>query len=181
MKKAIIGKKVGMTQIFDADGHIIPVTVIEAGPCVVVQKKTVEKDGYDSVQLGFTDMPERLVIKPQKGHFEKAGAAVKRYLKEFKLENSGELNVGDVLKADVFSEGDLVDVVGVSNGKGLRRRREALEREHAAAFPRRRTRSQGRRFHGREYRSVEGYARKENAGPYGRRAGNHPELKHRQG
>ena len=118
MKKAIIGKKVGMTQIFDEAGKVVPVTVIEAGPCVVTQKKTTEKEGYASVQLGFEDVEERKVSKPEKGHLEKAGAGLKKYLKEFRLENSGDMNVGDVVKADVFAEGDKVDVTGISKGKG---------------------------------------------------------------
>ena len=118
MEKAIIGKKVGMSQIFDADGKVIPVTVIEAGPCVVVQKKTVEKDGYEAVQLGYEDVPERKLTKPEKGHLAKAGVSPKKHLKEFKLNKSAEMNVGDIVKADVFAEGDHVDVTGVSKGKG---------------------------------------------------------------
>ncbi len=116
MTKAIIGKKLGMTQIFDEDGNVTPVTVIEAGPCTVIQKKTVETDGYEALQLGFADAAEKNVNKPEKGHFTKAGAAPKKFLREFKLE--GEYNVGDVIKADVFAEGDVVDVSGVSKGKG---------------------------------------------------------------
>ena len=118
MEKAIIGKKVGMTQIFDEAGHVIPVTVIEAGPCTVVQKKTEEKDGYNAVQLGYGDVPERKLTKPELGHLKKAGDARKKYLKEFKLSNSAELNVGDEIKADAFAEGDRVDVTGISKGKG---------------------------------------------------------------
>jgi len=118
MKKAIIGRKVGMTQIFDEAGRVIPVTVIEAGPCVVVQKKTAEKEGYSSVQLGFQDVEEKKLTKPELGHFKKAGVAPKKYLKEFKLENADTLNVGDIIKADVFAEGDKVDVTGISRGKG---------------------------------------------------------------
>lgn len=118
MKKAIIGKKVGMTQIFDELGHVVPVTVIEAGPCVVVQKKTTEKEGYNSVQLGYEDQIERKLTKPEKGHLQKAGVPLKKHLKEFRLENSTALNVGDTLKADVFAEGDKVDVTGISKGKG---------------------------------------------------------------
>ena len=95
MKKAIIGKKVGMTQIFDEAGHVVPVTVIEAGPCVVVQKKTKDKEGYESVQLGFQDEPERKLSKPEKGHLEKAGVSLKKYLKEFRFEDCAALNVGD--------------------------------------------------------------------------------------
>jgi large subunit ribosomal protein L3 len=118
MKKAIIGKKVGMTQIFDENGKVIPVTVIEAGPCSVVQKKTVEKEGYASIQLGFEDIEERKLTKPQKGHFQKSGVFPKRHLKEFRLENADSFNVGDEIKADIFAEGDRVDVTGISRGKG---------------------------------------------------------------
>lgn len=118
MEKAIIGKKVGMTQVFDADGKVVPVTVIEAGPCVVVQKKTIDKDGYDAVQLGFGDTVERKLTKPEAGHLKKAGVALKKHLKEFKLDKAAEMNVGDELKADIFIKGDRVDVTGVSKGKG---------------------------------------------------------------
>ena len=116
--KAIIGKKVGMSQIFDENGHVIPVTVIEAGPCVVVQKKTSEKEGYEAVQLGFEDISERELTKPEKGHLDKAGVAPKKYLREFDLENAAELNVGDIVKADAFQAGDFVDVTGISKGHG---------------------------------------------------------------
>ena len=119
MTKAIIGKKIGMTQIFDEAGKVIPVTVVEAGPCVVVQKKTVDNDGYDAVQLGFGDLREKLANKPIKGHFAKADVALKRTLKEFRLDNAESLNVGDVLKADTFEVGDIVDVCGTSKGKGF--------------------------------------------------------------
>lgn len=118
MQKAIIGKKVGMTQIFDENGKVIPVTVIEAGPCTVVQKKTAEKDGYASVQLGFEDLSEKRQNKPEKGHFAKANIAPKKYLKEFRLEKAAEMNVGDVVLADAFAAGDKIDVVGISKGKG---------------------------------------------------------------
>ena len=118
MKKAIIGKKVGMTQIFDEMGKVIPVTVIEAGPCVVTQKMTVEKEGYSSIQLGYEEVAEKYLSKPEAGHLKKAGVGMMKYLKEFKLENAAELNVGDVLKADVFAEGDKVDVTGTSKGHG---------------------------------------------------------------
>ena len=119
MLKAIIGKKVGMTQIFDENGKVVPVTVIEAGPCVVVQKKTIENDGYDAVQLGFKDVKERKLSKPQLGHTKKAGVSAKRYLKEFRLEDISALSVGDEIKADVFAEGDKVDITGISRGKGF--------------------------------------------------------------
>ena len=118
MKKAIIGKKVGMTQIFDETGKVIPVTVIEAGPCVVVQKKTEDKEGYNSVQLGFEDIAEKKISKPEQGHLAKAGVEPKKHLHEFRLEDCAALNVGDVLKADVFAAGDHVDVTGISKGKG---------------------------------------------------------------
>ena len=118
MEKAIIGKKVGMSQIFDADGKVIPVTVIEAGPCVVVQKKTTEKDGYESVQLGFEDIAEHKLSKPEAGHLAKAGVSAKKYLKEFALNKGAEMNVGDIVKADTFAVGDHVDVTGISKGHG---------------------------------------------------------------
>ena len=108
-----------MTQIFDEKGKVIPVTVIEAGPCVVVQKKTEENDGYNAVQLGFQDVKERKLTKPQLGHIKKAGVSAKRYLKEFRLEDTSALNVGDEIKADVFAEGDNVDITGISRGKGF--------------------------------------------------------------
>ncbi len=118
MEKAIIGKKVGMTQIFDADGKVIPVTLIEAGPCTVVQKKTEEKDGYSAVQLGYGDVAEKKLTKPELGHLKKAGDVRKKTLKEFRLANCDALNVGDEVKADVFAEGDRVDVTGISKGHG---------------------------------------------------------------
>ena len=118
MKKGIIGKKIGMTQIFDDNGNVIPVTIIEAGPCVVAQKKTVETDGYASVQLGFEDIAEKKVNKALKGHFKKAGVSMKRHLKEFRLDNAAEMNVGDVITADTFVAGDRVDVTGTTKGHG---------------------------------------------------------------
>ena len=117
MEKAIIGKKLGMTQIFDEAGKVIPVTVIQAGPCTVVQKKTVEKDGYVAVQLGFEEVPERKLNKPELGHSQKAGKAL-RVLKEFKLDNAADLNVGDEINATVFAAGDRVDITGISKGHG---------------------------------------------------------------
>ena len=118
MQKGIIGKKVGMTQIFDEKGNVVPVTVIEAGPCVVVQKKTVENDGYAAVQYGFGDVSPKHVTKPLKGHFDKSEVAPKRTLREFRLDNTDTVNVGDIVKADVFAAGDHIDVVGTSKGKG---------------------------------------------------------------
>lgn len=118
MKKGIIGKKIGMTQIFDENGKVIPVTVIEAGPCVVTQKKTVENDGYDAVQVGFGDVKVSKLNKPLKGHFAKNDVAPKKTLKEFRLEDCSALNVGDIIKADTFAEGEIVDVKGISKGHG---------------------------------------------------------------
>ena len=118
MQKGIIGKKVGMTQIFDEKGNAVAVTVIEAGPCVVVQKKTEENDGYKAVQLGFGEVSANKVNKPMKGHFDKADVAPKKALREFRFEDCDSYNVGDIIKADVFGAGDQVDVVGVSKGKG---------------------------------------------------------------
>lgn len=118
MKKAIIGKKIGMTQIFDEKGNVVPVTVVEAGPCVVSQKKTVENDGYASVQIGFGDLKPHKVNKPMKGHFDKADVAPKRTLREFRFEDTDAYHVGDIIKADVFAAGDQIDVTGTSKGKG---------------------------------------------------------------
>lgn len=120
MTKALIGKKIGMTQIFDeATNKVIPLTVVEVGPCVVVQKKTVENDGYSALQIGFGDLREKLVNKPIKGHFAKADVAPKRTLKEFRLDNADEVEVGTIMKADTFEVGDIVDVSGTSKGKGF--------------------------------------------------------------
>ena len=133
MEKAIIGKKVGMTQIFDEAGHVIPVTVIEAGPCTVVQKKTEEKDGYNAVQLGYQDVPERKLTKPEVGHLKKAGEGVlKKELKEFRLADCESLNVGDVVTCEAFAEGDRVDVTGVSKGHGF----QGVVKRHGAAVKR---------------------------------------------
>lgn len=118
MKKAILGKKLGMTQLFNEDGVMIPVTVIEAGPCVVVQKKTVETDGYEAIQVGFDDKAERKMNKPMKGHFDKAKVAYKKNLREFRLDDISSFNVGDVIKSDIFATGEMVDVTGTSKGHG---------------------------------------------------------------
>lgn len=153
MQKAIIGKKVGMTQIFDEKGKVIPVTVIEAGPCVVTQKKTAENDGYDAIQLGFSDITkekEYRLTKPMLGHFKKAKVGAKKYLKEFRLEDTSSLNVGDELKADVFAQGDKVDITGISKGKGY----AGAVKRHGA--------SRGRMTHG--------------GGPVHRHAGSRGEL-----
>ena len=132
MQKAIIGKKVGMTQIFDESGKAIPVTVIAAGPCVVAQKKTEEKDGYTAVQLGYEEVKESKLTKPEIGHLKKGEVAMLKYLKEFKLDNAAELNVGDVIKADAFAAGDKVDVTGVSKGHGYQ---GAIKRHGAQRTP----------------------------------------------
>ena len=118
MKTAIIGKKVGMTQIFDEAGKVVPVTVIEAGPCTVTGKMTTEKEGYEAVQLGYEDVAEKKLTKPEKGHLDKAGVGYKKHLKEFRLEDCASVNVGDVVKADTFKEGDKVDITGISKGHG---------------------------------------------------------------
>lgn len=118
MKKGIIGKKIGMTQIFDENGNVIPVTVIEAGPCVVTQIKTEQTDGYEAVQLGFEDLAERLVNKPAAGHFAKSGKGAKRHLKEFRLEDISSYNIGDTVTADIFAAGEKVDVTGMTKGRG---------------------------------------------------------------
>ena len=119
MKKAILATKVGMTQIFNEDGMLIPVTVLQAGPCVVTQVKTDENDGYTAVQVGFGDIREKLVNKPETGHFAKAGVAVKRFVKEFRFENAAEYEVGQEIKADIFAAGDHIDATAVSKGKGF--------------------------------------------------------------
>lgn len=119
MKKAILGRKLGMTQIFDENGKVVPVTVIEAGPCVVVQKKTVENEGYDAIQVGFADIREKLLTKAVKGHFAKAGVTLRRFVRELRLENASEYQVGQEIKADIFVAGERVDVSGISKGKGF--------------------------------------------------------------
>lgn len=118
MQKGIIAKKIGMTQIFDENAKIVPVTIVEAGPCVVVQKKTVENDGYQAVQLGFGDVSAKGANKPLQGHFNKADVAFKKFLREFRLNDTDKYNVGDVVKADAFEIGDVIDVIGTSKGKG---------------------------------------------------------------
>ena len=119
MKKAILATKVGMTQIFNENGALVPVTVLQAGPCVVTQVKTAENDGYKAVQVGFVDERDKLVSKPQKGHFDKAGVSYKRYVREFKFENAEEYSVKDEIKADIFAAGDKIDATAISKGKGF--------------------------------------------------------------
>lgn len=119
MEKAILGTKIGMTQLFDEDGKVIPVTVVMAGPCTVVQKKTNETDGYEAIQVGFGDVKEKSLNKPQKGHFAKADVAAKKFVKEFRLADTSTYNVGDEIKADIFAAGDSIDVTGTSKGKGF--------------------------------------------------------------
>lgn len=119
MNKAIVGKKVGMSQVFNADGKVIPVTVVEAGPCPVIQKKTAEKDGYEAVQVAFGNINSKNVNKPVAGHFKKAGVEAMRILKEFRFDNSSSYDIGQVIKADIFAEGDKVDVSGTSKGRGF--------------------------------------------------------------
>ncbi len=119
MKKAILGKKLGMTQIFNEEGKIVPVTVVEAGPCVILQKKTLERDGYDSIQVGFGNIREKLVKKPLTGHFKKAKAQVRRFIREFRLEDTSNYEIGDEIKANIFEQGEKIDVSGISKGKGF--------------------------------------------------------------
>ncbi|SHJ89349.1 LSU ribosomal protein L3P [Anaerobranca californiensis DSM 14826] len=140
MEKAILGKKIGMTQVFTKDGEVVPVTVIEAGPCVVVQKKTVETDGYEAIQLGFGDVSERKLNKPQQGHFKKANVAPKKYLAEFRLEDISSYEVGQEIKANIFAEGEFVDVTGTSKGKGFA---GAIKRHNQGRGPM----SHGSRYH----------------------------------
>lgn len=118
MKKAILAKKIGMTQIFDENGTLTAVTVLQAGPCVVTQVKTLQNDGYEAVQVGFDDKREKLVNKPMKGHFDKAGVSYKRYVREFRLSNSTQYKIGDEIKADIFAAGEKIDVTGTTKGKG---------------------------------------------------------------
>lgn len=136
MKKAIVGKKVGMTQLFLSDGTMIPVTVVEAGPCPVIQKKTVEHDGYAAIQVGFGALRERLANKPKRGHFDKAGVKVMRYIRELKLDDAANYEVGAIITADLFEAGDRVDVVGKSKGKGF------------AGVIKRHNQARGRKTHG---------------------------------
>ncbi|BED92720.1 MAG: 50S ribosomal protein L3 [Candidatus Paraimprobicoccus trichonymphae] len=119
MKKAIIGKKIGMTQVFDIDNNVVPVTVIEVGPCVISQKKTIETDGYNSIQMGYGDVKLKKLTKPLKGHFDKSNVAPKNFLKEFRFEDTDNFNVGDIIKADIFSENEQVDIRGKNKGKGF--------------------------------------------------------------
>ena len=118
MKKGIVGKKLGMTQLFDANGNVVPVTVIEAGPCVISQKKTAENDGYEAVQIGYGDLKASKVNKPQKGHFQKGDVAPKKVLREFRFDDISTYSVGDTIKCDVFEQGDKIDVIGTSKGHG---------------------------------------------------------------
>ena len=140
MKKAILATKVGMTQIFNEDGMLIPVTVLQAGPCVVTQVKTDENDGYIAVQVGFGDIREKLVNKPETGHFAKAGVAVKRFVKEFRFENAAEYEVGQEIKADIFAAGDKIDATAVSKGKGFQ---GAIKRHNQSRGPM----THGSKFH----------------------------------
>ena len=140
MKKAILATKIGMTQIFNEDGVLIPVTVLQAGPCVVTQIKTVENDGYSAVQVGFGDIREKLVNKPKQGHFAKAGVENKRFLTEFKFENASEYQVGQEIKADIFEAGDKVDTTAKSKGKGFQ---GAIKRHGQACGPM----AHGSKFH----------------------------------
>ena len=175
MQKGIIGKKIGMTQIFDENGKVVPVTVVEAGPCTVVQKKTVESDGYVAVQLGFGDIAAKKVTKPAKGHFDKADVAPKKTLREFRLADISGMNVGDIIKADTFAAGEHIDVVGTSKGKGYAGtiKRWNGHRLHGPCVP-------PRRFHGRLLFPQPCVQGQKAARPPGRRARHHPEPESRQ-
>jgi large subunit ribosomal protein L3 len=140
MNKCILGKKLGMTQIFDENGKVVPVTVVEAGPCVVVQKKTVETDGYNAIKVGFGDIRESLVSKPKKGQFKKANVSIRRHLREFRLEDITGYEIGSEIKADIFAAGDKIDVTGTSKGKGFS---GVIKRWHAARGPE----THGSKFH----------------------------------
>jgi large subunit ribosomal protein L3 len=140
MNKCILGRKIGMTQIFDETGKVVPVTVVEAGPCVVVQKKTIELDGYNAIKVGFGDIREKLVTKPIKGQFKKANVTLRRYLREFRLEDITGYEVGNEIKADIFSAGDMIDVTGISKGKGFS---GVIKRWHSARGPE----THGSKFH----------------------------------
>ena len=149
MQKCIVGRKLGMTQLFDENGKFIPVTVVEAGPCVVVQKKTIENDGYEAVQIGFGEVTSKHVNKPLQGHFAKSDVAMKKVLREFRLDDCAALNVGDLIKADVFANGDKVDVCGTSKGKGYA---GTLRQPQPQSYPRYRPSRQPRRFQRRLFR-----------------------------
>lgn len=140
MKKAIIGKKLGMTQIFDENRRVVPVTVVEAGPCVVIQKKTIENDGYNAIKVGFGEIREKLVNKPVQGQFAKAGTSLKRHIKEFRLNDISAYEVGQEFKADIFTAGEKIDVSGISKGKGFQ---GVIKRWNAACGPM----SHGSKFH----------------------------------
>ena len=140
MKKAIMGKKLGMTQIFDENRRVVPVTVVEAGPCVVIQKKTIENDGYNAIKVGYGDIREKLVNKPMKGQFAKAGVSLKRFVKEFRMEDISAYEVGQEFKVDIFAAGDKIDVSGISKGKGFQ---GVIKRWNAACGPM----SHGSKFH----------------------------------
>ena len=170
MKKAILATKVGMTQIFNEDGQLIPVTVLQAGPCVVTQVKTEENDGYEAVQVGFGDIRESLVNKPEKGHFDKAGVAVKRFVKEFRFENAAEYAVGQEIKADIFADGDHIDATAVSKGKGFQ---GAIKRhgQSRGAYGSRFQISPSCRFQWCLFRSEQGIQRKTHARSYGKCSG----------
>lgn len=142
MGKAILGRKLGMTQVFDGEGRMLPVTVVEAGPCVVVQKKTRERDGYDAIQVGFGEVRERRLTRPARGHFAKAGVSARRLLREFRLDNAGEYEVGQEVRVDVFTPGEKVDVIGRSRGRGFA---GVIKRHHSRRGPM----SHGSKYHRR--------------------------------
>ena len=166
MKKAILATKVGMTQIFNEDGVLTPVTVLQAGPCVVTQVKTEDNDGYKAVQVGFVDKREKLINKPMKGHFDKAGVSYKRYVREFRFENAEEYAVAQEIKADIFTAGDKIDATAISKGKGFQgaiKKKRTAQRSDGSWFQI--PSSSG--FQRRLLRSVQSFQRKRNAGSHG--------------
>ena len=176
MKKGIIGKKIGMTQIFDANGNVIPVTVIEAGPCTVTMKKTVATDGYDAVQLGFVDVEEKKLNKPEAGHFRKAGVSCKKHLKEFRLDDVSGFNTGDTVTADIFEAGRRY-----RNHKGSRILRccKALERTHPQNDSRHRSGAPPARLDGCEFLALENLQEQAHGGTVRQRTGHCSQSQHR--
>ena len=175
MQKYIIGKKIGMTQLFDENGKFIPVTVIEAGPCIVTQKKTIENDGYEAVQIGYGEISEKALTKPMKGHFAKADVAPKKFLREFRADNCAEKNVGDLIKADTFAAGDKVDVCGISKGKGYAGVIKRFGAHSLKGHPRYRPCSPSRRFQRLHLDPEPRIQGQDPARPHGRGAGHCPE------
>lgn len=164
MKKGIIGRKIGMTQIFEESGVAIPVTLIEAGPCTVTQIKTVENDGYEAIQLGFDDATEKKLNKPEAGHFKKAGVGGKKHLKEFRLEDISGYKIGDTVSADAFAAGEKVDITGITKGRGYTGSIKRWNHHTLGRDPRRGSDPQGGRLHGSKLLPFESVQEQENGG-----------------